>query len=184
MEAFIKNAESKISKAIDSLKIKYSAIRTGRASSSLVDNIMVEYYGANCPLKQLASIAVPESRTITIQPFDKSALLDIEKAIQKSNLGINPKNEGGRIILSIPQLTEERRKELTKIVKSEAEGAKVSIRNIRREILDDIKKKKTSKELSEDLAKNQEEAVQKVIDRFSKQIEVTMALKEKEILEV
>ncbi len=173
-----------MAKALDSLKKKYSAIRTGRASPSLVDGLMVEYYGTSCPLKQLASIAVPESRTITIQPFDKTALKDIEKAIQKSNLGINPKNEGGRIILSLPQLTEERRKELTKVVKTEAEGAKVSMRNIRREILDDLKKKKASKELSEDAYKNQEGAVQKIIDKFSRQIDETMAAKEKEILEV
>ncbi|NQU17264.1 MAG: ribosome recycling factor [Candidatus Saganbacteria bacterium] len=184
MEAIIKSTEEKMQKSIESLKMKFSGVRTGRASPALVENLMVDYYGSPCALKSLANIGIPENRTITIQPYDKSALKDIEKAVQKSSLGINPKNEGGRIILSLPQPTEERRRELTKVVKSSAEEAKVALRNIRRDVMDELKKKKTNKELSEDAEKLQEAEVQKVLKKFTDQIDAATAAKQKEILEV
>ena len=178
MSELIQSTEVKMNKAIEALKTKFSAIRTGRASPKLVENIMVDYYGAPCTLKSLANIGIPESRTITIQPFDKAAIIDIEKAIQKSSLGINPVSEGGRIILNLPQLTEERRKELTKVVKSVAEEAKVSLRNIRRDALH------AGKESSEDAEKTIEQEIEKLIKKFTDLVESSMAAKQKEILEV
>lgn len=184
MEVLIKGQEEKMQKTIENLKKKFSSIRTGRASPALVEDLQVEYYGSPCVLKSLAQIAVPDVRMITIQPYDKGALKDIEKAIQKSKLGINPVNEGGKIRLSLPPLTEERRKDLIKIVKSTAEEARVALRNIRRDMMEGIKKKKNSKEISEDAAKNHEEQVQKTLNKFMQQVETATAAKEKEILEV
>lgn len=184
MDPIIMSTEDKMQKSLEALKKKFSGIRTGRASPALVENLMVEYYGTSCALKTLASISVPESRTITIQPYDKAAAKDIEKAVQKSNLGINPKSEGGRVILSLPQLTEDRRKELTRVVKSAAEEAKVSLRNIRRDIMEELKVKKSSKELSEDAEKLLEEEVQAVLKKYTDQIDSATAAKQKEILDV
>lgn len=184
MPDIIKDTEVKMKKAIEVLRQKFQAVRTGRASSSLVDHIKVEYYGTQTPLQQLAGISVPEAHTITIQAYDKGAVKDIEKAILKSELGITPKVDGGIIRINIPPLTEERRRDLVKVVKKEAEEAKVVVRNIRREAIDLIKASKDKKELSEDLAKIKEEEAQKLTDRETAEIDRVLALKEKEILEV
>ncbi|MFA4966885.1 MAG: ribosome recycling factor [Candidatus Margulisiibacteriota bacterium] len=184
MADIIKDTEAKMKKAIEVLKQKYAAVRTGRASAALVEHLKVEYYGSQVSLQQLAGITVPEAHTITIQAYDKGAVKDIEKAIQKSELGVTPKTEGGVIRLNLPPLNEERRKELVKIVKKEAEEAKVVIRNIRREGMDDLKASKDKKEISEDVAKIKEEEIQKLIDRETVEIEKVLAAKEKEIMEV
>jgi len=180
----IKEAEVKMKKTLDALRQKYAAVRTGRATPALVEHVHVEYYGAQTPLRQLASISVPESRTIAIQPYDKNAAKDIEKAILKSDLGINPKIDGGIIRLNLPPLTEERRKDLVKLVKKEAEEAKITIRNIRREAMEQLKASKGSKELSEDVEKMKEEEAQKLTDREIAEIDKILAAKEKEIMEV
>lgn len=184
MNDSIKSSEQKLKKTIDDCKRKLAAIRTGRASPALVENIAVEYYGTSVPIKQLAGISVPESRSIRIQPYDKNALKDIEKAILKSDLGITPKNEGGVIHLNLPQLTEERRKELTKVIKHLGEEHKVSLRNIRREVMDALKKQKGSGELSEDAEKKKEQELQKLIDKYVKDIDSIIDSKHKEIMEV
>jgi ribosome recycling factor len=184
MADIIKDTEAKMKKAIEVLKQKYAAVRTGRASSALVEHLKVEYYGAQVPLQQLAGISVPEAHTIAIQAYDKGAVKEIEKAIQKSELGINPRTEGGIIRLNLPPLTEERRKDLVKLVKKEAEEAKVVIRSIRREAMDQLKASKDKKEISEDIEKIKEEEAQKLTDRETAEIDKVLAAKEKEIMEV
>ena len=184
MADIIKDTEAKMKKAIDVLKQKYAAVRTGRASSALVEHIKVEYYGTQTPLQQLAGISVPEAHTIAIQAYDKSAVKDIEKAILKSELGVTPKTEGGMIRINLPALTEERRKDLVKVVKKEAEEAKVVIRNLRREAMDQLKASKDKKEISEDIEKIKEEEAQKLTDRETMEIDKVLAAKEKEIMEV
>jgi len=184
MADIIKDAEAKMKKAIEVLRQKYAAVRTGRASAALVEHLKVEYYGAQVPLQQLAGISVPEAHTIAIQAYDKGAVKEIEKAIQKSELGINPRTEGGIIRLNLPPLTEERRKDLVKLVKKEAEEAKVVIRNLRREAMDQLKASKDKKEISEDIEKIKEEEAQKLTDRETAEIDKVLAAKEKEIMEV
>src|SRR3989337_393226 len=152
--------------AIDSLKKEFSSIRTGRASLALLDGIMVNYYGSITPLQQLSSLSIPESRQIAIQPWDPKIIPDIEKAIMKSDLGITPVNDGRMIRIQIPPLTEERRKQLVKIVKKKAEETKVAIRNIRRDTNEEIKKIEKEKHLSEDDIKKFQDAIQKVTDSF------------------
>jgi len=180
----ISETEVKMKKAVGNTNGKFLGIRTGRANPSLLDNIMVEYYGAPTSLKQLASVSVPEPRLLVVQPYDKSAIKDIAKGIQKSDLGLTPNAEGGVIRLSLPQLTEERRKDLVKIIKKEAEEGRVAIRNIRREGLDGVKKLKDKKELSEDAAKVKEEQIQKITTKHTGEIDNLLAAKEKEIMEV
>lgn len=180
----VKDAENKMKKAIDAFKKNLAGIRTGRAAPGLIDHILVEYYGTQVPLKQIASISVPEPRQLAVQPFDKSAMQGIEKAILKSDLGINPKVEGGMIRLMLPQLTEERRRDLIKIIKKENEEAKVSIRNIRRDAMDALKTAKDKKEITEDIQKAKETELQKVTDRETSEIDKLSTQKEKEILEV
>jgi len=184
MTDIIKDTEAKMKKAIDVLRQKYSAVRTGRASAALVEHLKVEYYGTQTSLQQLAGISVPEAHTITIQAYDKGAVKDIEKAIQKSELGVTPKTEGGVIRLNLPPLTEERRKDLVKVVKKESEEAKVILRNIRREGIDAIKASKDKKEITEDIAKMKEDEIQKLVDRETLEIEKVLAAKEKEIMEI
>ncbi|MDU6032018.1 MAG: ribosome recycling factor, partial [Peptoniphilus harei] len=155
-----KNTESRMSKSIDSLTESLQSIRAGRANTSLLDRIYVDYYGQQSPLNQVASLSAPEARLLAIQPWDATLIPEIEKAIQKSDLGITPSNDGKIIRLVIPQLTEERRKDLTKLVGKYGEEAKVSIRNIRRDAMEDIKKAEKAKEISEDDRKNYEEDIQ------------------------
>ncbi|MCF7945223.1 MAG: ribosome recycling factor [Spirochaetia bacterium] len=184
MKDSLHKAEEKMTKSLSALDSEFNSLRTGRASASLFDKIKVSYYGQETPLAQVASISVPEARLVVIQPWDKSLLNEIEKAIQKSELSVNPNNDGKIIRINIPPLTEERRKELVKVAKQHAEQAKVAIRNIRREANDDLKKLEKAKEISEDELKQGEEKIQKFTDSFIKQIDEKFSLKEKEILEV
>ncbi len=180
----MQNAENKMNKAIASLEGDLAAIRAGRANPTILDKITVEYYGAATPLAQVGTISVPEARSIVIQPWDMSVLKDIEKAILASDIGITPNNDGKVIRLNFPPLTEERRKELNKGVSKRGEEAKVAIRNIRRDAIEGFKKQKKANEITEDDLKNLEEKIQKLTDKFVKQIDEIIAAKEKEILEV
>ena len=179
-----KNTESRMSKSIDSLTESLQSIRAGRANTSLLDRIYVDYYGQQSPLNQVASLSAPEARLLAIQPWDATLIPEIEKAIQKSDLGITPSNDGKIIRLVIPQLTEERRKDLTKLVGKYAEEAKVSIRNIRRDAMEDIKKAEKAKEISEDDRKTYEEDIQKLTDKYIKDVDGVAANKEKELMEI
>ena len=180
----MKNTETKMEKAIASLNNDFAAIRAGRANPAILDKVTVEYYGVATPITQVGTISVPEARTIIIQPWDTTILSDIEKAILKSDIGINPNNDGKCIRLNFPPLTEERRKELVKVVKKYSEEAKVQIRNARREAMDDYKKKQKAGEVTEDDLKTIEKDIQNLTDKFIKEVEDITASKEKEILEV
>lgn len=170
--------------AIEVLKREFSSIRTGRASLALFDGIMVNYYGASTPLQQLATMSIPDSRQIAIHPWDQKIIPEIEKAIMKSDLGITPVNDGKTIRIHIPPLTEERRKQLVKIVKKKAEEAKVAIRNIRRDINDEIKKLEKEKQLSEDDTKRYQDELQKITNAHIAKVDEILDNKEKEIMEV
>jgi ribosome recycling factor len=170
--------------AIEALKKEFASIRTGRASLALLDGIVVNYYGVSTLLQQLASMSIPESRLIAIQPWDPKIIPDIEKAIMKSELGITPVNDGRMIRIQIPPLTEDRRKQLVKIVKKKAEETKVAIRNIRRDTNEEIKKIEKEKHLSEDDIKRFQDEIQKVTDSFITKVDEVLGFKEKEIMEV
>ncbi|WP_442600913.1 ribosome recycling factor [Paenibacillus sp. KN14-4R] len=178
-----KNAEDRMEKAIGALKRDLAALRAGRASTALLDRIQVEYYGAMTPLNQMANISTPDSRTLQLQPWDKTSIGAIEKAIMKSDLGLTPANDGNVIRLVIPALTEERRGELVKLTRKSGEEAKVAIRNIRRDANDDIKKLEKAG-ISEDESRRHQDDVQKFTDKFILEVEKTLAAKEKEIMEV
>jgi ribosome recycling factor len=180
----IANAKEKMTKAIQSYSRELASIRAGRANASLLDRISVDYYGAPTPVNQLAGISVPEARLLVIQPYDKTILGDIEKAILKSDLGLNPTNDGSIIRISIPALTEERRKELVKVVKKEAEEAKIAIRNVRRDANDDLKKLEKSGDITEDDQRGYSDDIQKITDENISKIDTLTKEKEKEILEV
>jgi ribosome recycling factor len=178
-----KNAEERMEKAIQALRRELTGLRAGRATPALLERIQVEYYGTQTPLNQLASITVADSRTLTIQPWDKSAMGDIEKAIMKSDLGITTTNDGSVIRISFPPLTEERRAELVKLTKKYGEEAKVAIRNVRRDANDEIKKLEKD-QISMDESKRHQEDIQKLTDRFVAEVDKVLAAKEKEIMEV
>lgn len=180
----MKNTENKMEKTILSLESDLASVRAGRANPAILDKITVEYYGVQTPLAQVGTVSVPEARTIIIQPWDVSILKEIEKAILASDIGINPNNDGKVIRLNFPPLTEERRKELNKGVAKRGEEAKVAVRNIRRDSIDQFKKQKKANEITEDDLKDLEEQVQKMTDKFIKQIDGIISEKEKEILEV
>jgi len=184
MQEILKTGQTKMEKALKVLEKELGKLRTGRACTSLVEDIKVEYYGTPTPLNQLASISIPDSRTITIQPWDKSAFALIEKAIQQSDLGLTPVNDGKIIRINLPQPTEERRKELVKVAKKYGEEAKIAIRNIRRELNDALKKKKNNKELTEDELKKGQEDVQELTDKYIRKVDEIIELKEKEIMEL
>lgn len=184
MEKHIKDCTSRMQKSIDSLEKDFSRLRTGRASTALVDNIRVEYYGTPTPLNQVASVSIPDSRTISISPWDRNAFSNIEKAIMKSDLGLTPINDGRAIRINIPPLTEERRKDLVKMAKKYTEEAKVAIRNVRRDVNEALKKMQTAKEISEDDLHKAQDEVQKATDSFVKKADATLAEKEKEIMEI
>lgn len=180
----IANAKERMSKAIQAYTRELASIRAGRASASLLDRIQVDYYGAPTPVNQLAGISVPEARLLVIQPYDKSILGEIEKAILKSDLGLNPSNDGSIIRIAIPQLTEERRKELAKLVKKEAEEAKIAVRNIRRDGNEDLKKLEKNGEITEDDLRGYSDDIQKLTDEHIVKIDQITKDKEKEIMEV
>jgi ribosome recycling factor len=182
-EDVIKELKSRMDKTLDSLKKELNKVRTGRASVSLLDSVRVEYYGTLTPLNQLATISTPESRLITIQPWDTKAIGDIEKAILRSDLGLPPVNDGKIIRINIPMLTEERRKELVKVVSRMVEDSKVALRNHRRDINEKLKDLKKNKTISEDDFFRLQEEVQKVTDEWIKKSDGIKAAKEKEILE-
>jgi len=184
MEAIKKSAEDKMKKAVKALEDEFKTIRTGRASAALFENIRVEYYEQKVPLNQVATISIPEARLVIIQPWDRSVLPDIEKAIQKSELSVNPNNDGKVIRIAIPPLTEERRKELAKVAKNIAEKSRVSVRNIRRDTNEEIKKQEKDSSLSEDQAKRGMDEIQKLTDKFIEEINSVLAKKEKEIMEI
>ena len=176
--------EDKMKKSIDSVAADFAAVRAGRANAAVLDRIMVDYYGSPTPIQQIASIASPDPRSLVITPWDTSAVRSIEKSIQESDLGINPSNDGKSLRLLFPQLTEERRKELTKQIAKYAEGGKVAIRNIRRDAMEKFKKLEKSGDLTEDDLKIAEKDIQKLTDDMIKKIDALYAAKEKELMEV
>lgn len=180
----IKDKEQEFQAAVDYLKQELSTLRTGRASAALVEHLQVEYYGAMTELLAIAQIAVPEPRQITIQPYDKNALKDIEKAVQQSNIGINPVNDGNVVRLNIPAMTEERRKELAKTVSQMAEKTRVSIRNLREDLWKDIQRREKDGELSEDAKIAGKEDLQKVVDKYNAEIKKIADAKEQEVLTI
>ena len=179
-----KTAESRMQKAVDRLVTDYSEIRAGRANPNVLDKVMVDYYGTPTPINQVGSVSVAEARILVIQPWDKGLLNPIMKAIQASDIGINPQNDGSVIRLTFPQLTEERRKELAKGISKRGEEAKVAVRNIRRDEMDALKKAKKANELTEDDLRNEEEKLQKLTDKVCKEIDEIAANKTKEIMSV
>lgn len=179
-----KSQEERMTKTIEALKREFASLRAGRATPALLDRVMVDYYGTPTPISQVAKIAVPEPRMIVIQPWEKPMLKVIEKAIMKSDLGLNPNSDGTVIRLSIPQLTQERRGELVKVVNKKAEEAKVALRNLRRDANDAIKKLEKAKEITEDDRKQGLDDLQKLTDKYVKLIDTVKAGKEKEIMEV
>ena len=183
-ENFIKDVEGKMEKTLGALKTDLGKVRTGRASLALLDHIRVDYYGTSTPLQQVATLSVPEPRAMTIQPWDTSVIGEIEKAILKSELGLTPANDGKIIRISIPRLTEERRKELVKVVKKMAEGTKVAMRNIRRDANESLKGMEKSKKISQDEQRQMMDKVQTVTDKSIEKADGVLAAKEKEILEI
>lgn len=179
-----KEIEGKMSKTISVYKEELLSIRAGRANPSLLDRITVDYYGQVTPLKQVGSVTAPEPRLIVIQPWDSKLIPAIEKEILKSDLGLNPSNDGKVIRLIIPQLTEERRKDLAKLVKKNGENAKVALRNTRRDAIDTVKKMEKNKEISEDDLKLAEDEIQKITDKFAVEIDDITKKKEEEIMEI
>ncbi|NCC63381.1 MAG: ribosome recycling factor [Spirochaetia bacterium] len=184
MQQVLDTCESKMQKSLESLSKEFSSLRTGRASASLLDKIRVDYYGSETPINQVATISVPEARMIVIQPWDKSVLSAIEKAILKSDLGLPPNNDGKLIRLNFPPLNEERRKQLVKSAKATAEQSRVAMRNIRREAIDELKKLQKNSEISEDELKDAENKIQKMTDSHISQINSLSDEKEKEIMEI
>ena len=184
MKADLKPFEEKMKKSVASIESEFAAIRAGRANPQVLDRISVDYYGTPTPIPQLASVSTPEARMLVIQPWDQKALKDIEKAIQASDLGINPQNDGRAIRLNFPQLTEERRKDISKQVAKLGEEGKVAVRNIRREGNDQIKAMKKKSEITEDEQKLSEEELQKLTDRYIKLMDEAVAVKTKEIMAI
>ena len=184
MKEQLKKAEERMGRRIDHLCTEYSEIRAGRANPAVLDKVKVDYYGAPTPVNQLAAVSVTEARTLTIQPWDASILRQIEKAIQKSDIGINPMNDGKVIRLIFPPLTEDRRKEIVKDVQHVAEDTKVQIRNVRRDTIEKLKGMKKSGELTEDDLKLAEKKTQELTDKFVKKVDKISADKQKEILEM
>ncbi|MGM9594124.1 MAG: ribosome recycling factor [Candidatus Onthomonas sp.] len=184
MNEITKAAESRMQKTVASVQSDFASVRAGRANAQVLDRISVEYYGTPTPLNQVASISSPDPRQLVIQPWDRSLLKPIEKAINTSDLGINPQNDGKIIRLTFPQLTEERRKDLTKQVRKYSEGGKVAVRNIRRDTMDKIKAMKKKSELTEDDVKELEKDIQKLTDDYCKKIDALTAEKEKELMSV
>ena len=184
MTDYLLDAEERMEKTLSSLKDDYVTIRAGRANPGVLNRVTADYYGSPTPIQQLANVSVPEARMLVIQPWDKTALKAIERAIQASDIGINPNNDGSVIRLVFPELTEERRKDLVKDVKKKGEAAKVALRNIRRDAVDRIKKAQKAGEITEDDQKKDEEAAQKLTDKFVEKIDKAVEEKTKEIMTV
>ena len=184
IDDFIQDATRRMDKSVESTQVEFNTIRTGRASAALLDRITVEYYGQSTPLKQLATINVPEPRMLTVQPFDPSSIKDIERAIQESDLGLTPSNDGKLIRLPIPQLTEERRKELVKVVRHLAEEGRVAVRNVRRDCMHHLKELVKDGDVGDDEERRAEERAQKLTDEHVAKIDEVLKRKEEEIMEV
>ena len=184
IEDVLSNAEERMGKAVESTSREFGGIRTGRANPALVENLKVDYYGTPTPLRQIANINVPDARLLTIQVYDRSAVASVEKAIRSSNLGLNPANDGNLIRLAIPQLTEDRRKELVKLVHAKAEEGRVAIRNVRRDALEHIRQAKKEKEVGVDDEHRAETELQKLTDQFIKDVDRLSWEKEAEVMEV
>lgn len=184
LKEITKDAEERMKKTVELFRKELSSLRAGRASPSLLERVVVDYYGVSTPVTQVATVTVPEPRLMVIQPWDKSMLQSIEKAILKSDLGITPRNDGHVIRLAVPQLTEERRAELVKMVRRKAEEERVAIRNLRRDAIDEIRELEKAGEVSEDAARRTQEEVQRLTDKYVSEIDKILAAKEKEIMEV
>lgn len=184
MADFVAQGEAEMKKIIDHLKTEYSHLQIGRASATLVEGVMVEAYGTTQSLKGLAHISVPDAKTIQIQPWDRGTLHDIEKAIQAANLGLMPSNDGVVIRINIPPLTEERRRDLTKVVHKLAEDARISVRHARQGVMDKIKGQEKAKEISEDIAKGMEKKLQERVDAINQEIEMLSKTKESDVMKV
>lgn len=178
-----KKTKDLMAKSVEAFKVQLGKVRTGRASAGLIDGVNVDYYGAATPVNQVGSVSVPDARTIMIQPFDRSIINDIEKAIRAADLGFNPQNDGTVIRIPVPPLTEERRKDFVKMCKKYAEDFKVAVRNVRRDSMDEVKKMEKNKIINEDDRKRSEEEIQKITDEFIKNIDSILAVKEKELME-
>lgn len=184
LDELYNKTEEHMKKTLEMLSHELGGIRTGKASPALLDSLRVNYYGSMVPVKQIANVSVPDPRLITIQPWDRALVQEIEKAIRTSELGLNPQNDGGVIRLPIPPLTEERRKDLVKVVKRIGEDSKVAMRNVRRDANDRIKKLEKEHEFSEDDLRHRQDAIQKLTDNFVHRVDEAVAAKEKEILEI
>jgi len=184
IEDFKKDAEQRMAKTVEALGVAFNKIRTGRAHPSLLNGITVDYYGVNTPLSQAASVTIEDSRTLSVSPYEKSLVPEIEKAIMKSELGLNPSTAGAVIRIPLPALTEETRRNYGKQARHEAEGSRIGIRNIRRDVLSDIKDLLKEKEISEDEERKAQDDVQKITDRFIAKVEEALAAKEKDLLEI
>ena len=184
MDDLLADAREHMDKSVDATRQKFGSIRTGRATPALLDRIMVDYYGAQTPLKQLATISAPEARLLTVQPYDKSSIKAIERAILESDVGLTPSNDGNLIRLGVPELTEERRKQLVKVVRGIAEEGRVSIRNIRRDVMHDLRELKEAGEAGSDDEHRAEVELQKVTDQRIAELDELLKTKEAEILEV
>ena len=184
IEDFIQDATRRMDRSIEAAHDHFNTVRTGRASAALLDRIQVDYYGTPTPLKQLATISAPEARLLTIQPFDPSSIKTIERAIQESDLGLTPSNDGRLIRLPIPQLTEERRKELVRVVRQMAEESRVAVRNVRRDVMHDLKELVHNGDVGDDEERRAEDRVQKLTDEHVKRIDELLKGKEAEIMEV
>ena len=184
IDELLKDAEGRMTKSVESSRGELATVRTGRASPHLLDRIMVDYYGAQTPLKQLANVATSDARLLTVTPFDKSSIGAIEKAIQESDIGLTPSNDGNVVRLQIPELTEERRREMVKVVHGVAEEGRIAIRNIRRDVMQDLRELKNEGEVGEDDERRAESALQKQTDDSIAEIDSLLKGKEEEILEV
>lgn len=184
IEDLKKDAESRMSKSIDSLRHELTKLRTGRAHTSLLDHVMVSYYGNDTPLNQVANVGVADARTLVISPWEKGMVQAIEKAIMAANLGLTPNTAGTVIRIPLPPLTEERRRDMTKVVRHEAEGARVAIRNIRRDANNDLKELLKEKEISEDQERRAQDDIQKLTDKYIAEVDKVLAGKEAELMEV
>lgn len=184
IDEILKDAEVRMGKSIEALQTELAKIRTGRAHPSLLDQISVDYYGNNTPIKQVANVTVEDARTLVVTPWEKSMVQAVEKAILTSDLGLNPSSAGTVIRIPMPPLTEERRRDLVRVVKQEAEGSRVAIRNIRRDANSDFKELLKEKEISEDEERQAEDSVQKITDKFVAKVDEALAHKEKELMEI
>jgi ribosome recycling factor len=184
IDELLQDAREHMEKSVDATRSKFGSVRTGRATPHLLDRINVDYYGTQTPLKQLATVSAPEARLLTVQPYDKNSIKNIERAILESDVGLTPNNDGSIVRLQIPELTEERRKELVKVVRNLAEEGRVAIRNIRRDVMHDLRELKEAGEAGSDDEHRAEEALQKLTDEKVKELDAVLKAKEEEILEV